>query len=99
MQCILTCNSAFIGCWVSDPCNYYFGRRGVRNPLQQIEMRESANEDADHIYQRYLLLVNTYRFGAYTDMGATIHRSSAHGNRNGPQGLKCAYLRRRELSS
>ncbi|KAL1584387.1 hypothetical protein WHR41_06395 [Cladosporium halotolerans] len=21
--------SAFIGCWVSDPCNYYFGRRGT----------------------------------------------------------------------
>lgn len=21
--------SALIGCWVSDPCNYYFGRRGT----------------------------------------------------------------------
>ncbi|KAJ4402450.1 hypothetical protein N0V91_007164 [Didymella pomorum] len=21
--------SAFIGCWISDPCNYYFGRRGT----------------------------------------------------------------------
>ncbi|KAK5135943.1 hypothetical protein LTR08_004401 [Meristemomyces frigidus] len=21
--------SAFIGCWLSDPCNYYFGRRGT----------------------------------------------------------------------
>ncbi|KAJ9635352.1 hypothetical protein H2201_008745 [Coniosporium apollinis] len=21
--------SAFLGCWVSDPCNYYFGRRGT----------------------------------------------------------------------
>lgn len=21
--------SAFFGCWISDPCNYYFGRRGT----------------------------------------------------------------------
>jgi MFS family permease len=21
--------SAFMGCWLSDPCNYYFGRRGT----------------------------------------------------------------------
>lgn len=21
--------SAFLGCWVSDPCNFYFGRRGT----------------------------------------------------------------------
>lgn len=28
-QCDLASGSAFIGCWLSDPCNKYFGRRGV----------------------------------------------------------------------
>jgi len=29
MRVVPTSGSAFIGCWLSDPCNKYFGRRGV----------------------------------------------------------------------
>ena len=85
---------------MSDPCNFYFGRRGVRDPRQIIATANSFTDNyADDLHQCHLLPPHTHRWRTVTDMGTALHHSLAYGYWHGPQGLKRAYLRRRELSS
>lgn len=94
----LTWNSAFIGCWVSDPCNYYFGRRGVCYQPPFVLSRVSADRYTDHLFECDLLLNYSHRWRCITDMGAIVHHSLTNGNWYGLEGLFRSYLCRRELT-
>lgn len=94
----LTWNSAFIGCWVSDPCNFYFGRRGVCFQPPLVLSRVSANRCTDNFSECLVLSNNSHRWSYFSNMGTALHYSSAHGDWYGLERLFRPYFCRRELT-
>lgn len=81
--------SAFLGCWLSDPINYYIGRR-VSNILQSVECLLTLI--GYHLRVCYLSDHYANRWRRFADLGTAFHYTFAYGNWYGSQGFVCAYI-------
>ena len=89
--------SAFIGCWISDPVNNYFGRRGVSLCYDELEMVRLTTTPG-YLHRGTLLCSDSHRWCVYPVMGTAFCYQAPHGHWYGSQRIICTDIRRRELA-
>jgi hypothetical protein len=85
------------GCWLSDPLNNYFGRRGTVGSSPPSFLAPSIDRNTD-LLLRHLLLLFRHWICVHPKLATAFRDSSAVGGRHGQQGLDGPNLLRRKCA-
>jgi hypothetical protein len=93
--------SCFIGCWLSDPLNFSFGRRGQMLLSLSCRFPPSVGltfHPRFHLHRRAFLFLASHRRCLQSNMASALGVPIAHGHRYGGESQQCAYFRSGKLA-